>query len=315
MINKNILFLLLFSLVFTACNLSAHADPVILPAISEPVPPEATLQPTLTVTPYKEFTTTPTPIPSTSTPTQTFTPTPTNTPLPSPTPTWALVPAGKVVAPILLYHHISKDSQSRYYVSPDNFRSEMESLRNWGYTTITPTFLVNVLINGGQLPSRPIIISFDDGNLDVYQNAFPVMKELGYVGAVYIVANRLESDNFLHADQLKELVAAGWEVGSHGMSHVDLTMNHSYLSREVLQSRLDLETAVGVPVLTIAYPFGTVDGFVAQKSQEYGYHAGMGLGTSVTHTWGTLYYLSRREVHGDMDLTTFAGLLPWSGSP
>jgi peptidoglycan/xylan/chitin deacetylase (PgdA/CDA1 family) len=224
-------------------------------------------------------------------------------------------PAGLVIAPILLYHHIGDVGYSnRYYVSPDTFREQMQALHDWGYSTITPSDLVNVLINGGELPSRPVVITFDDGNLDVYQNAFPIMQEMGFVGAFYIVANRLESNGYVNVGQLQEMAAAGWEIGSHGMSHIDLTIDYSVVRLEVLQSRLTLEDAIGVPVKTFAYPFGLADSFVYEKVSEYGYRAGMGLGSSYQHTLGTLFYLSRREVHGDYNLTNFAALLPWSGN-
>ncbi len=63
---------------------------------------------------------------------------------------------------------------------------------------------------------------------------------------------------------------------------------------------------------TFAYPYGETDEFVTTKVSEYGYRAGMGLGTATDHYLGTLFYLSRIEIHSDYDLTVFASLLPWS---
>ncbi len=291
----------------------------------ENLDPPSTSQPTLTatisVTPFQPVTNTPLVIPPTFTPSQTFTPfptdtpIPTNTPLPSFTPTLLWNEPGRVSAPILLYHHIADVGYSnRYYVTPDDFRIQMQALRDWGYSTITPSELVNVLINGGELPSRPVVITFDDGNLDVYQNAFPIMQDLGFIGTFYIVANRLESNGYVNVEQLQQMAAAGWEIGSHSMSHADLTADYSVVRFEVLQSRLTLEDAIGVPVKTFAYPSGLADSFVFEKVSDYGYSAGMGLGTSWEHTLGTLFYLSRIEVHGEFNLTTFASLLPWSGN-
>src|SRR4030042_3971235 len=121
----------------------------------------------------------------------------------------------------------------------------MEALRGWGYSTITPSKLVVVLINGGEFPPRPVVITFDDGNSNIYENAFPIMHELGFVGAVYIVANRLQSNGFLNVEQLQEMADDGWEIGSHAMSHADLTVDTSIARYEILQSRLTLEEATG----------------------------------------------------------------------
>lgn len=283
--------------------------------------PTATDTATTSPTPFQAMTNTPIVIPPSYTPTATDTSTPTNTPLPTDTPSptstqdteWN--PGGQVTAPILLYHHISNDGNgNRYYVSTDTFRSQMEALRDWGYTTITVSKLVDVLINGGELPSKPVVITFDDGNLDVYQNAFPIMHELGFVGTTYIVGDRLQSKYFVDVNQLQEMAADGWEIGSHSMTHTDLTTNHSIANYEMRQSLLALEEATGESISSFAYPYGKTDEFVSMKVSEYGYSSGMGLGSRYQHSLETLFYLSRMEIQGDYDMTKFTSLLPWSGN-
>jgi peptidoglycan/xylan/chitin deacetylase (PgdA/CDA1 family) len=216
--------------------------------------------------------------------------------------------------PILLYHRISDENlqNSRYTVSVTDFKDQMEKLRYWGYTPVTIKQLADHLNKGSDLPRRPVVISFDDGYLEVYQNAFPIMKRYGFTGTVYIVANRLKADGFLQVDQLKELIEHGWDVGSHSMTHTELTLNHALVRREILQSRLDLENALGIKVSSFAYPFGSLDLYVSNKVYDYGYRAGVGVGHLVTHSAGTIYSLSRREVKGDTDLEAFGELLPWS---
>jgi peptidoglycan/xylan/chitin deacetylase (PgdA/CDA1 family) len=213
----------------------------------------------------------------------------------------------------LLYHHVSSDGGgSRYFVDTENFRQQMKALRRWGYTSITPSYLAQVLVHGGELPARPVIITFDDGNLDVYTNAFPIMQKMGFIGTMYIVTERLNSYNLVNAEQLAEMTAAGWEIGSHTMSHSDLTYNHWQLDYELQQSRSLLEDTLSVPVLTLAYPYGLRDDYVVEWAKEYGYIAGMGLGTFNEHTLDTLFFLSRREVYSEYDMTAFSALLPWT---
>lgn len=311
----------MFTLIGLAFPLSGcfASSNINLPTVDPQFSPTSANSATISPTPFLAMTNTPVFVPPSFTPTETFTPTPTDTPLPTDTPvpteTPALVynPPGHVVAPILLYHHVSDEGYgNRYYVTVDDFRTQMEALRAWGYTTITPSQLVEVLINGGDLPARPVVITFDDGNLNVYQNAFPIMHELGFVGAVYIVANRLQSKGFINVEQLQEMGDDGWEIGSHAMSHADLTVDYSISRYEILQSRLTLEEATGEPVNTFAYPYGRTDEFVTNKVSEYGYRAGMGLGSSFEHTLYSLFYLSRIEVQGDYGFSKFTSLLPWS---
>jgi peptidoglycan/xylan/chitin deacetylase (PgdA/CDA1 family) len=219
-----------------------------------------------------------------------------------------------VTVPILLYHSITnaRTADSRYAVSIDDFREQMQQLKFWGYSTITVKQLVDHIKKGSSLPPRPVVISFDDGYLDVYDNAFPIMEKFGFIGTVYIVANRLNSDGFLQEEELRVLLDNGWEVGSHGMTHTELTQNHGLVRQEVLQSRLDLEDALGIKVFSFAYPFGSLDWYVSSKVYDYGYRAAVGVGHIVVHSYGTVYNMSRREVQGDADLEAFADLLPWS---
>jgi peptidoglycan/xylan/chitin deacetylase (PgdA/CDA1 family) len=219
-----------------------------------------------------------------------------------------------VTVPILLYHNITnaRSADSRYSVSIDNFRDQMKQLRYWGYSTISVEQLVDHIKNGSTLPLRPVVISFDDGYLEVYNNAYPIMEKNGFTGTVYVVANRLNAEGFLQEDELQELLDSGWEVGSHGMTHTELTQNHDLVRQEILQSRLDLEHALGIKVYSFAYPFGSVDWYISSKVYDYGYRAAVGVGNIMVHSFGTVYNFSRREVQGDADLEAFADLLPWS---
>lgn len=311
-----VIWLVGLSVLLIGCSTPANAY---IQTVSPELSPTASYTATTSATPFQAITNTPIVILPSYTPTSTFTPTPTDTPVPTDTPiptdTPAVVwnPPGHIIAPILLYHHVSDAGySSRYYVTLDDFRAQMETLRDWGYTSITVSDLVNVLINGGELPDRPVVITFDDGNINIYQNAFPIMHEMGFIGTLYIVANRLDARLFINSEQLREMANDGWEIGSHGMSHADLTLDSSSMRYEVLQSRLTLEDATDEPVNTFAYPYGKTDEFVTNQVSEYGYRAGMGLGSSWEHTLGTLFYLSRIEIQGSYSLSKFASLLPWS---
>lgn len=267
---------------------------------NEPTQPEA---PSETLEPSS------TPQPS-STPSPTV-PQPTLTPSQTPTPQWLYNEPGEVVAPILLYHHVEDESPlSRYQVSIPDFRAQMQTLKELGFTPVSISTVLTALLDGGELPEKPIVITFDDGHLSVYENAFPIMQELGFPGVFYIVTNRINgSPEFVTTAQLKEMIAADWEIGSHSFSHADLTQNHAIAAKEIGKSKTDLEKALSTSVSTFAYPFGTIDSFTAQKVSDYGYQAGMGLGKSKTHTWNTLFYLSRIEIYGYYTLENFKEIL------
>jgi peptidoglycan/xylan/chitin deacetylase (PgdA/CDA1 family) len=250
-------------------------------------------------------------------PTETITPIPTETPTPESTATWETHSAMQVTAPILLYHHVSTEGKAgdRYYVSPAVFEEQMKALHDWGYTSMTVSAMAEVLVQGGEMPSRPVMITFDDGFEDVYKNAFPILQKYGFVATSYIIVNQVDEVGTVSSDDLRVLSAAGWEIGSHSVSHINLSKNHGKLWQEVANSRIQLEHILGVPVTSFSYPYGTTDESVVKAVREYGYRNAVGLGTSMEHTWATLYYLSREEVRASYDMDLFAALLPWKEKP
>ena len=159
----------------------------------------------------------------------------------------------------------------------------MKLLHDWGYTTITTSMLVHAITQGTSLPPRPIIITFDDSWESQYTNAFPVMKQYGFTGVLYTVVGYINKPSglipiqYLTTDQIKEMAAAGWEIGSHTETHQNvIVMTDDQLHYEIIQSRKDLEQELGLPILTFSYPYGGANSAVTDYVHFAGYIAAMG---------------------------------------
>ncbi len=296
---KIVILILGLSILLSGCGTGVFAKPIPTPTI--------TLTPSPTAT-------------ATASPTSTITPTFTASPIP--TPTWVRQGPDTVLVPIILYHRIDvsptdgPNYKSPYYVKPEVFDEEMKLLQDWGYTTITTELLIKAIKEGADLPPRPIIITFDDGHLNNYTTAFPIMQKYGFTGVLYIVGNYMGAENYMNADQIKEMAAAGWEVGSHSMNHANLNSLEPQRQRyEVVESREVLEETLGVPVLTIAYPFGVSNAGVIDYAIFAGYIGGMGLGFTYDQGMTNLYNMQRRDIKGTYDVKQFAAFLPWQGDP
>jgi peptidoglycan/xylan/chitin deacetylase (PgdA/CDA1 family) len=251
---------------------------------------------------------------ATETPKPTVTPDPTLTPTPNitPPPQWIYHEAGKVTIPILLYHHIAEiEPGNRYYVSPRAFAEQMAWLWSNGYTTIPISTVVQAIMTGADLPEKPVVITFDDGDEDVFTNAFPIMDAYGFKGTIYLIAGRMNGRDVISNESVLQLINAGWEIGSHSYTHIDLSKNHDALPYEVVSSRDVLQQTFQVPVNTFAYPFGAIDPSVVNAVANNRYLGAVGLGILSNHDLSTLYYLSRLEVQSDYDLEKFSNLLPW----
>jgi len=256
-----------------------------------------------------------------ATPTQTQIPSSTPTPEPSltPTPTWVAQGPDHVLVPIFMYHHIGVSPiGSRYYTPPDKFEAELELLRNWGYSTISTSMLVQAITQGTSLPPRPIIITFDDANLDNYTNAFPLMQKYGFTGVLYVPSGFIGAPNYLNVDQIKEIAAAGWEIGSHTISHPTnfLALQPAAMRSEIVGSRQKLEQLLGVPIRTFAYPFGENSDAAVDYVHFAGYIAGMGAtGFTADQGKSNLFVLQRVEIRSSEDPRSMTRFLPWEGDP
>jgi peptidoglycan/xylan/chitin deacetylase (PgdA/CDA1 family) len=222
-----------------------------------------------------------------------------------------------VVVPILLYHRIGvSPTNNPYYIPPERFEEQMKLLHDWEYTVIPVELLVKAITEGADLPPRPVIITFDDGDISVYTTAFPIMQKYGMTGVTYIVGNYMGTEGYMSPDQLKELVAAGWEMGSHSRSHRNLTKLEPAVQRmEIVEARRVLQDATGDQVLSFAYPFGIMNSGVGSYVHFAGYVAAMGLGFTPDQGKGNLFWLQRRDIKGDSDIKQFASNLPWQGAP
>lgn len=285
-----------------------------------PLSPTPIIEPTWTFKPLPTPTLTATAQP-TGTSTETSTPAPSLTPLPvfTDTPTltpeleWSLQGPGEVVVPMLLYHHIGgSPSDSPYYVSENAFEQQMYLLHEWGYQTISVELLIEAIKNGALLPPKPIILTFDDGSQTVSTTALPIMQKYGFTGTAYIVYNYIGLTNdFMDVDQIRQLYAAGWEIGSHSISHVDLTERTDRQQDEIVDSRIKLERRLGVPILTFAYPFGAYNEDSVRFAHFAGYIGAVGLGEKTSQGNKNLYYLYRMDIKGSDDISDFALRLPW----
>ena len=279
------------------------------------------IEPTWTMSPLPTQTVTDT-VQPTFPPTETFTSQPTYTPQPTFTATatvdftditqWTFQGPNEVNVPILLYHHIGiSPSNSPYYVSPYAFEQQMYLLRQWGYQTISVEMMITAIKGGGLLPQRPIILTFDDGSKSVLSTALPIMQKYGFTGTVYLVNNYIGAVNYLNIEEVRELYDAGWEVGSHSITHMDLTLETVDQEKEIIESRLRLQRQLDLPILTFAYPYGAYDVDSVEIARFAGYIGAMGLGPSTRQGNKNLYYLYRRDIQGSYDIKKFASFLPW----
>jgi peptidoglycan/xylan/chitin deacetylase (PgdA/CDA1 family) len=180
--------------------------------------------------------------------------------------------------PILMYHVVSDPfPDSPYpdlYVPRAEFQDQMRALKRAGYTAVTLQEAWDAWHAHGPLPRRPVVVSFDDGYHSHLANAMPVLRALGWPGVLNLELKNIRSDYGLTAPQVRQLLAAGWELDSHTIDHPDLTtVDATELQHEVADSRAELKRRFHVPVNFFCYPAGRYDDAAIAAVRAAGYLA------------------------------------------
>ena len=165
--------------------------------------------------------------------------------------------------PVLCYHQIrdwkATDSKSSkdYIIPIATFKEHMKMLADSGYHTILPDEYYAYLNNGTPLPSKPIMLSFDDTEYNQYAIAAPTLKKYGYKAVYFIMTVSLGRPNYMTKAQVKELSDAGNVIGSHTWDHHNVK---KYQGKD-WETQIDkptktLEEITGKKIEHFAYPFG-----------------------------------------------------------
>jgi peptidoglycan/xylan/chitin deacetylase (PgdA/CDA1 family) len=209
-----------------------------------------------------------------------------------------------------MYHVIAAPIQNvaypDLYVPKSAFAAEIAWLAAHRYHAVTLRRVYDYWHGAATLPRRPVVLSFDDGYRSDYTNALPVLRAHRWPGVLNLKVKNLEQTWGLSPKRVRALVAAGWELDAHTITHPDLTtLDDDDLRREVAGSRQILRRRFDVPVDFFCYPSGRYDARVVAAVRAAGY-----LGATTTR-YGLAaasepYTLKRVRVNGSDTIGGFA---------
>jgi len=245
------------------------------------------------------------------------------TPIVLPTPTPSLVPTpdgnGRTArVPILMYHYLSvpPEGADRYRldlsVAPDLFAAHLDRIQAEGYTAISFYDLVAHLTQGAPLPDRPIILTFDDGYRDNYDNAFPLLRQHQMKATFFIVSDFIDEarPEYISWDMAREMLAAGMSIESHSRNHATLRKrDNDYLVWQILGSLETIEYELGVRPRFISYPAGEYDQATIEIARGANYWAGITTKQGVIQSSDALFELQRVRIRGSTTPDELAALL------
>ena len=236
----------------------------------------------------------------------------------------------QTAVPILMYHSVADDPQTgvhpyfRTTVSPQVFAEQMAYLRREGYVTRSPSELAEHLGNGLAWGSgKQVVITFDDGFLDFYQHAAPILTQYGFTATVYLPTSfigeahlRFKNQECLTWGEVQELQREGFHFGSHTVTHPQLhTLDWLAIEHEVGASKDAIEQKLGRAVKSFAYPFAfpeTDAEFkrrLRQTLNQAGYSHGVCTSIGRAKKGSDVFFLKRLPVNGNDDPQLFAAKL------
>src|SRR5579859_6620537 len=174
----------------------------------------------------------------------------------------------QVRVPILMYHYVSDPppGSDKYRVDlsvpPAKFAAQLHWLKDNGYQTIAPDDLYAALVGGRKLPDHPILLTFDDGYVDAYANAYPILQKYGFTGTFFLVTGFIDEGRpgFLNWDQVKEMSDAGMAMQNHSREHLDMrNRDHDWLVYQILGPEETIEAHTGIRPRFFCYPSGGFD--------------------------------------------------------
>ncbi len=235
--------------------------------------------------------------------------------------------------PVLMYHNIAEESNDMT-VTPETFRMHMETLTANGYTAVTLNEMVDYVYYGGELPDKPVLITFDDGYYSNYEYAYPILSELGMKGVIFTVGTSFGKTTYLDTEspitphfgeeEAKEMTESGViSLQSHtydmhrsenyeknaryDMGQLAEETEEEYIDavrEDLAMSREFLESLRNDDVLALSYPKGKITDNAARIAVEEGYtvtfSTNWGVQELVRGLGQSLYAIKRNHISNDV---------------
>jgi peptidoglycan/xylan/chitin deacetylase (PgdA/CDA1 family) len=215
--------------------------------------------------------------------------------------------------PILMYHRIATEGPpdlKRWRLTPELFDAHMNALHRAGYQTITLAEWAEGLVQRRPVREKRVLLTFDDGYSDFLSGAIPILRGHDFSATVFLVAERIGQTALWDADfgdcaplmsweEIKSLQAIGIEFGAHTCIHRKMTeMGSTELAEDTKRTRAILEEGLGVPVPTLAYPYGDQNESVRRIVGEAGTRVAVTTEQGISKLGDDLLRLPRIEIVG-----------------
>lgn len=199
-------------------------------------------------------------------------------------------------AVFLMYHRFGEDTHAVTNVRIEQFEAHIKELAEGPYTVLPVSEIVAALRSGKELPDRTVGITVDDAYLSVYTQAWPRLKAAGLPFTLFVATDAIDKryGGMVSWDQIREMRAAGVEIGAHTASHLHMADALAPLNKaEMQQSLKRFEEELGERPILFAFPYGEASLETQAIIKEFGFKTAFGQHSGVASSAGNLMYLPR----------------------
>ncbi len=237
--------------------------------------------------------------------------------------------------PILLYHRVGTTEDCKSPVTctiVKKFEEQIRYLREAGYHFASMNEVTDYVEGKGDLPSKSVALTFDDGYADNYVHAFPILRRYGAEATIFVntafigreVPLKISRNTFVEVpkeradavfrflswDEIEEMYKWGIDFEPHCHTHPDLTKLEAGLAKdELIKSKQMLEEAVGEKRDFFSYPFGRYNDTVISLLKEHGFKAALAVRPGLAKPAMNVYTLPRTCVDTGFSLARFKATL------
>jgi peptidoglycan/xylan/chitin deacetylase (PgdA/CDA1 family) len=227
--------------------------------------------------------------------------------------------------PVLMYHRVADVPHNRLAVPPAMFTAQMAYLREHGFHSVSLDELFAYYRERQPLPSRPIVITFDDGFVDNYTTALPILQQYDLSASVCIISGWVDRENdweeyrgktaarTMNWEQIHAWRDAGMGIVCHTVNHPRLNkLRDEDIVREITVSKRTLEEQLGQAIDFLCYPYGDFDTRVQRLTQQAGFKGALAIFERAPLWRFAPYAIRRIAISSRQPLTEFAGKVsPW----
>ncbi len=215
-------------------------------------------------------------------------------------------------AVVFMYHKFGISKYPSTSVRIDQFDAHLKEFSKSKYSVESVEFIIDTIINDGNLPDNTIGISIDDADKSFYEVGWPKFKEMGFPVTLFVNTSTIHENNknYLSWDQIRELVNEGVSIGAHSHSHyhmADLSIDEVRDEIEI-SNNIFLKELGSIPPL-FAFPYGEANEEIINLLKEYKFKVAFGQHSGVINETSNLYFLPRfslNERYAEIDRVKFA---------